>query len=274
MQLQFECGDESSRTDVGAQQCLDASRDAVVALDADGRIVVWSAGAQRMYGWRPEEMLGRQLPWPTADGRAVEHRQLHDLARDGVVVGAVEVATPRRGGSVTVVEVSTDAVRDGSGAVIGTCAIHRAITPRGAGRSVGAPVEVDVDPTADGAPPRPSGGFDELCDEFRLDALERDLVALLLTGHRIPEMARALHRSPGTIRNRLSLLYRKVGVGGQIELLDRLHGRLGQVAPVDGDGPHLPFAPARRMTDESDLGPYGRDARWADDGRGGRTTVA
>lgn len=274
MQLQFECGDESSRTDVGAQQCLDASRDAVVALDADGRIVVWSAGAQRMYGWRPEEMLGRQLPWPTADGRAVEHRQLHDLARDGVVVGAVEVATPRRGGSVTVVEVSTDAVRDGSGAVIGTCAIHRDVTGRASAPVLPTSAGPDVDRSVGGAGPDAALCFDVLCREYRLDVLERDLVALLLTGHRIPEMARALHRSPGTIRNRLSLLYRKFGVGGQIELLDRLHGRLGRVTPIGGDGHDGPFAPARRMTDESDLGPYGRDAQWADDGRGGRTTVA
>jgi len=45
-------------------------------------------------------------------------------------------------------------------------------------------------------------------------------------------MARTLGRSPGTIRNRLSLLYRRFGVRGQAELLDVLHTELGDAIAI------------------------------------------
>jgi PAS domain S-box-containing protein len=275
MQLQFDCDDGVPASEVDARRCLDASRDAVVALDPNGRVVVWTAGAQRMYGWRPEEVIGRPLPWPTADGRASEHRQLHDLARQGVVMGVIEIATPRRNGSVAIVEVSTDPIRDHDGTLVGTCAIHRDISVRSTGTVSPAIGRFEIDLTADDAGPDPALAFDVLCEEYGLDALERDLVALLLTGHRIPEMARALYRSQGTVRNRLSLLYRKVGVRGQIELLDLLHDRLGPAAPIAGSEAIRAARPtARRAIADSDLGPYRRDAWSADAGAGGRATVA
>lgn len=269
MQLHFESDGEDHNADIDAARCLDASRDAAIALDAAGRVVVWSAGAERMYGWSSAEVIGGPLPWPTGDGRAIEHRQLHDLARQGVVMGAVEVVTPRRNGSETVVEVSADPVRDETGRIVGTCAIHRDVAARSPGRGI------DIDLTVDDVASEPPLGFDAFCREYRLDALERDLVALLLTGNRIPEMARAVHRSQGTVRNRMSALYRKVGVHGQIELLDQLRLCLGRVAPVASrDAPLGTAGSSPRVTDESDLGPYGRDA-WAGHGdHGGRVIVA
>ncbi|MFF7633168.1 SpoIIE family protein phosphatase [Kitasatospora sp. NPDC008050] len=38
---------------------LDVLRLAAAVLDAEGRIVLWSPQAQEMFGWRPEEVLGR-----------------------------------------------------------------------------------------------------------------------------------------------------------------------------------------------------------------------
>lgn len=274
MQLRLDGDAVTTSAEFDARRCLDASRDAVIALDPRGAVVVWSAGAQRMYGWRPEEVIGRPLPWPTADGRASEHRQLHDLARQGVVMGAIEVATPRRNGSVAVVEVSTDPIRDDDGTLVGTCAIHRDISVRRTKTASPAISWFEIDLTADGAGPDPALAFDALCEEYGLDALERDLVALLLTGHRIPEMARALYRSQGTVRNRLSLLYRKAGVRWQLELLDLLHDRLGPAAPIGAGAIGTASRSPRGMTDDADLGPYRRDGRTADAGAGGRAIVA
>jgi PAS domain-containing protein len=38
---------------------LDNTEDAIVALDAEWFVTVWSAGAERLYGWTAEEVLGR-----------------------------------------------------------------------------------------------------------------------------------------------------------------------------------------------------------------------
>lgn len=212
------------RIDPGA--CLDAARDALIALDAAGDVIVWSAGAERIYGWPADEVIGRPLPWSEDGRRGAEHVELHDLARRGVIVGIVPIETSRRNGSSIVTEVSIDPVRDAEGRIIGTCSIHRDIGPRVTAERT-APDAVDIDLTVEPVADPDEVGFDGLCDHYGLSTFERDLVALLLTGHRIPAIARTLGRSPGTIRNRLSVLYRTFGVRGQIELLELLHEQLG-----------------------------------------------
>ena len=228
MHARWDDGMDTEVVPLDERTCIDSARDALVALDADGHVVVWSAAAERMYGWTAREVVGHPLPWRDGVHRGAEHGQLHDLARRGVVVGAVPVETGRRNGSTVVAEVSIDPVRDAEGRIIGTCSIHRDVTARAASGIVAdRPAEVDLTAAehidaADTAP-----GFDGFCARHDLSEFERDLVALLLTGHRIPAMARTLGRSPGTIRNRLSLLYRRFGVRGKAELLDVLHAELG-----------------------------------------------
>lgn len=233
MRMQWDDGTSTQDLPLDERTCVDSARDALIALDAHGDVVVWSAAAERMYGWTADDVLGQPLPWRDGERRGAEHHQLHDLARRGVVVGAVPVETSRRNGSTVVAEVSIDPIRDAAGRIIGTCSIHRDVTLRAV------PVEfadrtVDLDladaeriEAAEGGP-----GFDGLCARHELSEFERDLVALLLTGHRIPAMARTLGRSAGTIRNRLSLLYRRFGVRGQAELLDVLHAELGDAIAI------------------------------------------
>lgn len=52
---------------------------------------------------------------------------------------------------------------------------------------------------------------------------EAQVVQLLLSGNRVPRIAQQLHLSPSTIRNQLSMAYRKLGVGSQQELISLFH---------------------------------------------------
>lgn len=42
-------------------QAIELASDAVVVRDLEGRVVYWSPSAEQLYGWRPEEALGRDL---------------------------------------------------------------------------------------------------------------------------------------------------------------------------------------------------------------------
>lgn len=53
---------------------------------------------------------------------------------------------------------------------------------------------------------------------------EAQVVQLLLSGSRVPLIAQQLHLSPSTVRNQLSMVYRKLGVSSQQELILLFHG--------------------------------------------------
>jgi PAS domain S-box-containing protein len=109
---------------------LDCTDDAIVALDADWMVTVWNQGAERMYGWTAEEVLGR----PIAE---VAHQDLSDAerarlrgaaAKQGIWRG--EVVAYRKDGTPVEVELITVAVRDDRGEVTGFLGIHRNVTGR------------------------------------------------------------------------------------------------------------------------------------------------
>ena len=55
-----------------------------------------------------------------------------------------------------------------------------------------------------------------------LTSREWEVVSALSQGSRVTTIARQLHVRPGTVRNHLSAVYRKLNVGSQVELLERL----------------------------------------------------
>ena len=40
---------------------LDKARDAIIARDLEGKVLFWNEGAERIYGWKREEVLGRNI---------------------------------------------------------------------------------------------------------------------------------------------------------------------------------------------------------------------
>ena len=54
----------------------------------------------------------------------------------------------------------------------------------------------------------------------RLTTRELDIVARLLAGDRVPAIAKAVFLSPGTVRNHLSNVFHKLGVGSQQQLIE------------------------------------------------------
>lgn len=60
---------------------------------------------------------------------------------------------------------------------------------------------------------------------------EKDVLELLLEGHRVTSIARRLHVSPQTVRNHLKGVFRKLGAHSQVELIDALRPELYLGAP-------------------------------------------
>jgi PAS domain S-box-containing protein len=104
---------------------------AIYMLDRDGRVSNWNAGAQRIKGYLPHEIIGRHFSqfYTEEDRRAgVPERGLENARREGR--WEKEGWRLRKDGSRFFAHVIIDAIRDEGGEVIGFAKVTRDITER------------------------------------------------------------------------------------------------------------------------------------------------
>jgi len=100
------------------QAIFDAFADGIVTIDVQGRVQQWSAGAQRIFGYAPEEILGRDLTLLMPE----PHRSQHSdyvasflRTRTAKVIGiGRELTAVRKDGTEFPIELAVSEVRDGT----------------------------------------------------------------------------------------------------------------------------------------------------------------
>jgi two-component system cell cycle sensor histidine kinase/response regulator CckA len=108
---------------------LDAAPLAILALDVESRVTMWNPGAERLFGWRADEVLGRPLPVVSEDYME-EYLQRRDEVLGGRRVSGVETRRRRKDGSLVDVLLSTAPLQDGSGTTNGVVALLLDVTER------------------------------------------------------------------------------------------------------------------------------------------------
>ncbi len=104
-----------------------ASADAIVSSDLSDRIVSWNQAAERIFGYRADEMIGQTSMMVTPANLAEEANLLKERARLGQRVEYLESIRVARSGELIEVGISIFPLRDTAGKVIGTSAIVRDI---------------------------------------------------------------------------------------------------------------------------------------------------
>jgi diguanylate cyclase (GGDEF)-like protein/PAS domain S-box-containing protein len=107
---------------------LDKARDAIVVRDMEHRILFWNKGAERLYGWRREEVMGRletelSCEVPENFHQIVEHVLVHGRWNG-------EQIKRHRDGSQVAVDGSWTLVRDEQGRPQSIFSIHTDISER------------------------------------------------------------------------------------------------------------------------------------------------
>lgn len=109
---------------------VESSDDAIIGKSLDGTIVSWNSGAERIYGYSAQEMLGRECnvlvppqDWPTVVA------QLKGVGR-GERIETFEAIRVRKNGSPINISVTLSSVKDSAGNIIGSSEIERDITER------------------------------------------------------------------------------------------------------------------------------------------------
>lgn len=107
---------------------VESSDDAIVGTDLDGMIMGWSHGAQAMFGYTPQQAIGRSMGMLFHPDDAVERQRLMDSVRRGEAVQHHEARRVRSDGSELTVFVSVSPILDIDGRPVGSARILRDVT--------------------------------------------------------------------------------------------------------------------------------------------------
>jgi len=108
---------------------IEASPAALIALDPEGRVTLWNAAAERIFGWEEAEVLGERYPAVPADCED-EHERINEQVQSGGTVTAVETKRLRKDGSPVDVSLSVAPLRDEGGEIVGEMGALADITDR------------------------------------------------------------------------------------------------------------------------------------------------
>jgi PAS domain S-box-containing protein len=107
---------------------VDSSEDAIVAKTLDGIITHWNKGAERMYGYTAQEMIGQSITLLCPKDRPDEISGILDQMRRGERVEYFESVRITKEGRKLNVSISVSPIHDQEGKVVGASAIARNIT--------------------------------------------------------------------------------------------------------------------------------------------------
>jgi PAS domain S-box-containing protein len=105
---------------------------ATVVLDFEGRVTMWNAAAERLFGWSAVEVMGRPPPY-VPEELMESFLGAHRQAFEGGELSEVEVRRVRRDGAQLKVNVARAPLRDGAGAVYALVGILTDVTERARG---------------------------------------------------------------------------------------------------------------------------------------------
>jgi PAS domain S-box-containing protein len=107
---------------------VESSDDAIVGKTLTGTITSWNAGAKRIFGYEPDEVLGQSIILLIPDELVHEEAEILGRIRSGQRVEHYQTRRRRKDGKLIDVSITVSPIRDASGAIIGASKIARDIT--------------------------------------------------------------------------------------------------------------------------------------------------
>jgi len=109
---------------------VQASRDAILAKTLDGIVTSWNYGAELLFGYASEEMVGSPIGVLVPPDRRDEEEELRGRFRRGLGIEQLETVRVRKDGTPVDVSVTLSPIQDGAGVITGIAIICRDVTDR------------------------------------------------------------------------------------------------------------------------------------------------
>jgi PAS domain S-box-containing protein len=124
---------DRSRADDYAQRLsaiVESSDDAIVSKDLNGIIMSWNAGAERLFGYTTDEVIGKSITILIPEERFDEEPGILERIRKGERINHYETVRRRKDGTMVDVSLTVSPIRNSEGRVIGASKIARDVTER------------------------------------------------------------------------------------------------------------------------------------------------
>jgi PAS domain S-box-containing protein len=107
---------------------VESSDDAIISKNLDSTITSWNAGAERMFGYKPEEIVGQSVMRLMPRHLYVEEPEIIRKLRAGQRIQHFETKRLRKNGELFDVSLTVSPVKDDRGNIIGASKIVRDIS--------------------------------------------------------------------------------------------------------------------------------------------------
>ena len=109
---------------------VESADDAIVTKSLDGVILSWNPGAERLLGYRAEEIIGQSIGRLIPEGHQHEEAMIIDHIRSGKRFAHYETVRQRKDGSLVDVSLTISPICNRAGEAVGASKIMRDITER------------------------------------------------------------------------------------------------------------------------------------------------
>ncbi len=109
---------------------IESSGDAIMSIDLDERIMSWNREAERLFGYSPDEIIGKPIAILVPPDRQNEEGGVIERLRKGERIIRYETVHLRKDGAPLDISLAVSPINDESGHVIGASKIARDITER------------------------------------------------------------------------------------------------------------------------------------------------
>jgi two-component system sensor kinase FixL len=109
---------------------VESSDDAIIGKDLDGMILTWNRGAERLYGYTAQEIIGRSISVLIPEGQSDDLAGVLGRVRAGYRVDHYETVRRAKDGRLVDVSLTVSPIKGETGQVVGASAIARDISAR------------------------------------------------------------------------------------------------------------------------------------------------
>ena len=107
---------------------VESSNDAIVTTSPDGIITGWNPAAERMFGYKTDEAVGRSISLIVPEDRSDEVQAILRRIARGEGIEHYETMRRRKDGSLVQVSISISPIRNPAGEIVGASEIARDVT--------------------------------------------------------------------------------------------------------------------------------------------------